>query len=83
MAILCQYHSCMQKRSSKNVKRIAAIISRDTAGIDLRGKNPAAVALGRRGGLKGGKARALVLSDAERKEIARHAAEVRWRKERG
>jgi hypothetical protein len=43
-------------------------------------KNPAAVALGRLGGLKGGKARAEKLSEEKRKEIARKAAEVRWSK---
>ena len=42
------------------------------------GKNPAAVALGRLGGLKGGKARAKKLSAKRRKEIARKAAMVRW-----
>ncbi len=41
-------------------------------------KNPAAVALGRLGGLKGGKARAAKLSGEQRKEIARKAAEKRW-----
>lgn len=45
-----------------------------------KGKNPAAVALGRLGGLKGGKARAEKLSAQERQDIARKAAEVRWRK---
>jgi len=43
-------------------------------------KNPAAVALGRLGGLKGGKARAEKLSAKRRKEIAKKAAEVRWGK---
>jgi len=42
------------------------------------GKNPAAVALGRLGGLKGGKARAKKLSAKRRKEIARVAAKKRW-----
>ncbi len=42
------------------------------------GKNPAAVYLGRLGGLKGGKARALKLSVEERREIARIAAKARW-----
>ncbi len=42
-------------------------------------KNPAAVALGRRGGLKGGKARAESLSPARRKEIAQKAAKERWK----
>jgi hypothetical protein len=44
-------------------------------------KNPAAVALGRLGGQKGGKARAEKLSAKERKEIAKKAAQARWRKE--
>ncbi len=42
------------------------------------GKNPAAVMLGRLGGLKGGKARAAKLSAKERREIAKKAAEIRW-----
>jgi len=41
-------------------------------------KNPAAVALGRLGGLKGGKARAEKLSARRRKEIAKKAAQARW-----
>lgn len=41
-------------------------------------KNPAAVALGRLGGLKGGKARAKKLSPEKRKEIAEKAAKARW-----
>ncbi len=43
-----------------------------------REKNPAAVMLGRLGGLKGGKARAEKLSAKKRSEIARNAAEKRW-----
>ncbi len=43
-----------------------------------QGKDPAAVALGRRGGLKGGKARAASMTPEQRREIARKAAEVRW-----
>jgi hypothetical protein len=42
-------------------------------------KNPAAVSLGRLGGLKGGKARARKLSSEERIKIARKAARERWR----
>lgn len=45
-----------------------------------RKKNPAAVTLGRLGGLKGGPARAKKMSAEERKESARRAAEARWRK---
>jgi hypothetical protein len=43
-------------------------------------KNPAAVSLGRLGGLKGGKARAEKLSPERRKEIAANAAKKRWNK---
>ena len=43
-------------------------------------KNPAAVALGRLGGLKGGNARASALSANERKAIAQKAAASRWGK---
>lgn len=42
------------------------------------GKDPAAVALGRKGGLKGGPARAAKLSAEERAEAARKAARARW-----
>ena len=42
-------------------------------------KNPAAVELGRLGGLKGGKARAEALSEEERTEIAKKAARSRWK----
>ena len=41
-------------------------------------KDPAAVSLGRRGGLKGGKARAEKLTPEQRREIARRAAAKRW-----
>jgi hypothetical protein len=41
-------------------------------------KNPAAVSLGRLGGLKGGKARATKLTPERRAEIAKKAAEKRW-----
>ncbi len=44
------------------------------------GKNPAAVALGRLGGLKGGRARAAKLTPERRSEIAAHAARKRWDK---
>jgi hypothetical protein len=43
------------------------------------GKDPAAVALGRKGGLKGGKARAEKMTAKERSESARKAAQARWK----
>ena len=45
------------------------------------GKDPAAVALGRKGGLKGGKARAAKMTKEERSEAARKAAKARWKKD--
>jgi hypothetical protein len=46
------------------------------------GKNPAAVALGRQGGLKGGKARAKKLTAEQRTAIAQQAAKTRWAKDK-
>ena len=45
-----------------------------------QGKDPAAVALGRKGGLKGGVARSASMSPEQRAEIARKAAASRWKK---
>jgi hypothetical protein len=58
----------------------ASIVSQTTGGKSKTEpeKNPAAVALGRLGGLKGGKARAKSLSAAQRKKIAKKAAAKRW-----
>ena len=62
---------------------IAAIATREVDDVKTEdGKDPAAVALGRKGGLKGGKARAKKLSAAKRKAIAKKAASSRWKKER-
>ena len=44
-------------------------------------KNQAAVTLGRLGGLKGGKARAAALTKRRRSEIAKYAAQSRWKKQ--
>lgn len=49
--------------------------------IHIEGKNPNAVALGRLGGLKGGKARFAKLTPEQRKEIAQKAAWTRWNKQ--
>ena len=78
----------MPKRSSTasaklDTNQLAHRIARIAAGEDVPSlkrhrKNPAAVALGRRGGLKGGKARAAGLSPERRREIARAAAAKRW-----
>lgn len=78
----------MQNRSSKKKSRdinvLASQIVQEATGEELvpreDGKNPAAVALGRLGGLKGGKARASSLTPERRKEIAQRAAKARWQK---
>ncbi|MGL6073847.1 MAG: hypothetical protein ACRC8S_06765 [Fimbriiglobus sp.] len=44
------------------------------------GKDPAAVALGRKGGLKGGKARAAKMTPEQRSHAAKKAAAARWEK---
>lgn len=41
-------------------------------------RNPAAVALGKLGGAKGGRTRMRKMSKKERQELARHAAQIRW-----
>jgi hypothetical protein len=61
-------------------KRIIGIATGQEPDTDKPEKDPAAVALGRRGGLKGGKARADSLSPEKRSEIAKKAAAKRWGK---
>jgi hypothetical protein len=88
----------MPKRSSKRKKRpdinelAHSIVEQatdesppeepETPPVDPN-KDPAAVALGRKGGLKGGKARAAKMTPEERSESARKAANARWKKKRG
>ena len=73
----------MAKRSKKTPKdtNLLAFEIVEEATTDAE-KNPAAVELGRLGGLKGGKARAKKLSKKRRSEIAKKAAEARWSKPR-
>ncbi|MBN2072534.1 MAG: hypothetical protein JW770_01140 [Actinobacteria bacterium] len=65
-----------KKKMSDDLNNIAFRIVKQAT--DEHVKNPAAVALGRMGGLKGGKARAEKLSAKKRKEIAKKAANARW-----
>lgn len=85
-AVLIYGHNvAMPKRSSKkkDTQQLARSVL-DTVVPDAepkkaaKKKNPAAVALGRLGGLKGGNARAAKLSAAKRKAIAKKAAQARW-----
>lgn len=75
----------MTKRPKDTNQLAKFIIDAATGEIDLPEnkpdeKNPAAVALGKLGGLKGGKARATKLTPEKRKEIAEKAAKTRWNK---
>ena len=74
------YSVGMPKRSSKpsDPNAMAAAIVAEATEDQEPKKNPAAVALGRLGGLKGGKARAKKLSKNRRSEIAKKAAQARW-----
>jgi hypothetical protein len=84
----------MHRRSSKgDVAQNALRVVEQAIGASLklpreplqfpaRPKNRAAVALGKLGGKKGGKARAEKLTPDRRKEIAQQAAKTRWAKEK-
>jgi hypothetical protein len=74
-----------KKKRPRDISQLAASIVADATSEEKPSpeptkKNPAAVALGRLGGLKGGKARAAKLSVKKRKEIAKKAAQARWKK---
>ena len=79
-----------KKKRPTDLNKLAAQIVAEATGQEptkedptkspAKEKNPAAVALGRLGGLKGGKARAENLSAKRRKEIATKAAKARWNK---
>jgi hypothetical protein len=75
----------------RDINQLAATISREATTEDssviseqpaeqVPEKDPAAVSLGRRGGLKGGKARAAKLTAKQRSEIAKKAAAKRWQR---
>lgn len=77
----------MPKRSSKTQKdpqqlarSVLDAVVPDAEPAVKPEKNPAAVALGKLGGQKGGPARAKKLSAAKRKAIAKKAAAARWKK---
>lgn len=79
------HDGAMPKRSSKkdfaqNALRVVEISTGQP--LKPKEKNAAAVALGKLGGLKGGKARAEKLTPEQRREIAQRAAKQRWAKEK-
>lgn len=84
------YHLSMtdkKKKRPRDINTLAFQIMQEATGEkpkeepkQEKEKNPAAVALGRLGGLKGGNARKEKLSPERRKEIAQKAAAKRWNK---
>ena len=75
----------IKKKMPRDVSQISKKILDITTGEDTSpavddGKNPHAVALGRLGGLVGGRARANSLTKEQRSEIAKKAAAARWKK---
>lgn len=67
------------KDANQRAKLILDLVTGERVDTHVNGhKNPAAVELGRLGGLKGGKARAKTLSKKERVQIAKKAAKKRW-----
>jgi hypothetical protein len=76
----------MLKRSRKEISdpnlSAANVLKRMFKEAEAEGKDLLAVALGRRGGLKGGPARAKKLTAEERRESAKKAAAARWRTKR-
>lgn len=83
LVTICLYlsscHFLIPERSGKVKKKLIDVF---TTGvwyyIVVTQKNPHAVALGRKGGKKGGKARMAKLTAAERSELARRAIRIRW-----
>jgi len=70
----------MPRDPSKLAKRIIDLATGQAEPESEERKDPAAVAMGRKGGLKGGKARAARMTKKERSEAARRAALKRWAK---
>jgi len=88
---MCHAFSIMPKRSSKDsdsIKNALRVVETAT-GASLtpkakkRLKNPHAVALGRKGVLRGGATRAANLTPEQRSQIAKAAAAARWGKKQG
>lgn len=70
--------SSKPKRPTDINRLVASIVQAATEGEPEDTRDPAAVALGRKGGLKGGAARAARLTPERRSEIAKKAAAARW-----
>ncbi len=77
-------HPPKRPRNPNQLARLVVQIATGEAKEPLpivSGKDPLAVELGRRGGLKGGKARSAALTSDQKRTIAQAAAKARWNKE--
>lgn len=85
---LCYAQVMKKKKAPTELNKLASFIVNQATNEDPEveektTKNPAAVELGRLGGKKGGRARAKKLTPEQRSEIARIAANARWKKSKG
>lgn len=83
---LCYAQAMKTKKTPIELNKLAAFIvdqatNEEPQPEEKPPKNPAAVALGKLGGMKGGRARAKKLTPKRRKEIAIKAAQARWKKD--
>jgi len=74
-----------RKKQPRDANKLAFSVVQESIGeapvvLNVREKDPNAVALGRKGGRKGGKARAAKMTPDERRDAARKASLARWRK---
>ena len=68
----------MPRDTNQLAHMVTAMATGEAPAEPASDKNPAAVALGRLGGLKGGKARAKAMTKKERTDAAKRAASARW-----
>lgn len=72
----------MPRDANQRAKAIVDLATGQRAPEPVRVKDPAAIARGHLGGIKGGPARAAKMTPSERSESARRAANARWQQER-
>jgi hypothetical protein len=86
--VVCEWHGEVSEHEGEAAAcpwchaptELLRVLSAEPAAEPEPGKNVHAAALGRLGGLKGGRARADALTASRRREIARKAARARWKK---
>ena len=75
-------HSPMPRDPNQRAKAVVDLATGQRAPQPERVKDPAAIARGHLGGIKGGKARAAKMTAEQRSESARRAAKARWERDR-